>query len=411
MIHGGSFCNHCIEGVSIFAQSTPNADTFYWHHSNRTWEQIPTPTSTPTPTPTSTSTAGGFEARTFHVAVQLGENMFICGGLGTSHAGVSSVWLLHVPTRQWRLLLTGIAAPAALASAAVVGPWSFIVAGGSINFNQTKLVYRYDWNHETQQLNPKQVNLLPGSADVMLDGLALWYYNKTLVTFGGLSTLPTNMMLQLSVGCDAGLYSPDIEQYFCMPCPLGQYEEFTGATKCGGQCPAHLTTPTVGSNSSAACTSCEPSACQHGRCYVMGDLSFACECNFGFQGPQCSEPVLYIVLGVLLGTLLLTAIVIKVVQRLRKRYKYNIELYGRLLEEKEEEIDRLWQISATDLKRIKSIGTGSYGEVFVAKYQGMVVAVKQLRDFHLMLDETSATTFMAEGGVWLFFFSFFCVFL
>eukprot|EP00039_Didymoeca_costata_P033638 m.43351 g.43351 ORF g.43351 m.43351 type:complete len:716 (+) comp9970_c0_seq2:282-2429(+) len=127
----------------------------------------------------------------------------------------------------------------------------------------------------------------------------------------------------------------------------------------------------------------------------------SCKCSDGYElrGGNCVQVKesykIYLVLGLVLGTFIGSAIVMMVLNLRSKfqRLRTNLDEHEKLLHVRDTEVMELksgWDILQADvtlLERIDHESLGSFGEVYRAEWDGLIVAVKRLRRSLFEFDE------------------------
>eukprot|EP00055_Hartaetosiga_balthica_P016027 m.98859 g.98859 ORF g.98859 m.98859 type:complete len:1251 (-) comp9023_c2_seq2:133-3885(-) len=213
--------------------------------------------------------------------------------------------------------------------------------------------------------------------------------NETLTVWGGgsIDGVASANFLFYVVGCLPGHNSTIREITRCMPCPLGSYAPNSGTENCI-PCPSHLTTQSTGAHSILECQVCVPDYCMSGTCVVSGFFEPSCICDIGWGGGRCQTNFLQqISIGVFICIVIIVALYIayrRFKKRLAKVVSYNL-LQEQLLEETKGELlelEQAWSIHPDEieyLKRIDVESPGGFGQVWLAKFSDIKVAVKQLK--------------------------------
>jgi hypothetical protein len=212
---------------------------------------------------------------------------------------------------------------------------------------------------------------------------------------------------EMTPGCEAGHWSPDWTTIPCQECPPGSFAG-AGAKTCF-PCPDGLSTFDIPASSIDKCL-CDPSYCVYGLCFVAKTNSnehrkAECQCNIGFMGRKCDQPTYFIIAAVSLVALV---IVVVSVLLLKQMIKYKKQKIVREIEL--EEMRSVWTIDSSEiqlLERIDNGAPGSYGDVYMARYRDIRVALKKLklqtrefeRDF---LKETELMKSMRHPNIVLF---------
>lgn len=170
--------------------------------------------------------------------------------------------------------------------------------------------------------------------------------------------------------------SPSDSNTFCSVCPSGSFSPKTDS-QCIS-CPVGLTTEMTLSTSVSNCTQCVPDYCNNGMCVVVQEgLSpgSVCHCDAGYSGNRCQYPTYFLIATGLIAICLLAALGGFLVCRYRRRKNRR----EKKLVRKVIELTDVWQINGAEVTLMGRIGGGSYGEVFLADYRDMTVAIKILR--------------------------------
>eukprot|EP00056_Hartaetosiga_gracilis_P004239 m.72841 g.72841 ORF g.72841 m.72841 type:complete len:1162 (-) comp11758_c2_seq4:142-3627(-) len=218
---------------------------------------------------------------------------------------------------------------------------------------------------------------------------SLLVFNETLVMWGGATPdgIASTAFVYNVLGCLPGHNATSEKVRDCQPCPKGTYAANSGATTCFA-CPQHLTTPTTGAMTLLECQQCVERFCAAGVCVVSNFFEPSCVCPFGRGGPRCRINYLQqAVISVLVCVLIIVVLVIayrKFKKRLARIESYNL-LQEQLLEETKGELMELEQASSIQpdeieyIRRIDLDSPGGFGQVWLAKFSDVKVAVKQLK--------------------------------
>ena len=321
--------------------------------------------------------------RTYHSVAVINSSMIVFGGRSESRECLHDLWSLNIDTLQWRLLTANDDGPQptkrnfCYSSVLGVGPQLLVTTGCSHssierhpndcstgNLQQTWLYLPHlaKWSFVSWI---RDINTRLGSA--------MFMYKNYVV----LPDVEGRAKLHyISPQCPHGLASSNIKQFPCQRCPIGKFTTIT-RNKCE-KCPRGLTTPTKGSFSIFNCSVCIPSVCIHGDCFVQqkdGRPFPVCNCMVGFMGTNCSLPTFYIIAA----TILLVAILIVCGTCGFLHFKKRKQQRERQLCHQVKELTSAWQVNVSELTIHNRIGSGGFGEVFMADYRDLTVAVKFLR--------------------------------
>lgn len=215
------------------------------------------------------------------------------------------------------------------------------------------------------------LSVSPDSSSTWSYSLFLW--KDTLMIFD--SSGP--QLFYSYLGCPAGYASPNMSSLAtpCTPCSLGYYSS-SAARKCT-PCPNNLLTKSEAAVSIYQCEVCD-GYCQYGVCLVVqsdGQPRPACQCTLGFSGDHCQYPTYYLItFGVVVFLVVFATGIIVPVKIWIKRRNREKELVDHVAE-----LQSVWQIKGQEVIIQERIGSGGYGEVFLAEYRNIPVAVKLLR--------------------------------
>eukprot|EP00045_Choanoeca_perplexa_P018303 m.286233 g.286233 ORF g.286233 m.286233 type:complete len:1184 (+) comp17778_c0_seq16:3812-7363(+) len=335
----------------------------------------------------------------------------ILGGRCPS-GSLSDLWEFSLVERLWRMLApnplkTGLVFASALP---FLDPDRLLVVGGATQAsairNPTALA---SGDQTVTTLSAWIVALTDGTATaVQLDSVAGRCQANVVampsrldgfaVRFMGGITNGTYAMnpIALNVGCNPGSYSQSIQNKPCQPCPKGFYSDVPGAIACNGRCTTGVTTPGVGSNSKSDCSVCEADTCHgHGQCHVTTGYSYLCRCYWGYGlSKDCNSPTeALVIVGSCIAMLLVGAGLSTFHRRMRKLRAHGVHVYSQLVEREEEvrELNKDWLINKDELEFLKQLDEGTYAQVWLAKWQKDLVAVKRLTESLQALSETDDT--------------------
>lgn len=253
--------------------------------------------------------------------------------------------------------------------------------------SQAKGVY----NHHTLLDDESQQLVVFGGVLEELDSVGT-------VTFAKLVS-PTDDAVVFKPGCPAGHSSTNLLEYPCSRCPLGTYSSADGAGQCM-PCAQDITTNKTGSQTAASCSQCRAGFCNSGKCSIDPEANRpTCKCQAGFSSfDNCFFPVYYVAGAVVF--VIAAVIVGCLLNRSRKKAKLAREKAFELRQKRREieQLNAAWEIEASELnfmRRLDSDWPGGFGEVHLAGYRDILVAVKKLQR-HLT-DEENAETFRHEA--------------
>eukprot|EP00051_Salpingoeca_urceolata_P010285 m.125262 g.125262 ORF g.125262 m.125262 type:complete len:1355 (-) comp16649_c0_seq1:659-4723(-) len=386
--------------------------------SSGTWEPV---TSEPHPCARSWGTSAvlteGVENPNFVIFGGIG--VACIGRTGTPVAGSQGavlgddVWALDLVTRKWRFVQISQQGPPPLFASAgtSLSPSKFIVAGGFVGIGQilsSATVYigsfqpdgTFSWyGSDMSQADSRgaaTMSVVPGTEvlTVILGG----------VREDGVQGLKFVSQERLvAVGCNPGSFSPNFDSVDCALCPVGTYSMVAGATMCTS-CPGDSTSLLVGASSKQLCTVCQPGICNgHGSCDVSPEtFRGSCTCNPGYTGENCETNALGIALGTVFAGLLIAALGALYYRRSKRSLRMLMEettLTKQLLDSNQlelAELERSWQIRQDEIDYKRHVGSGGFGEVWLAEYMDRPVAVKRLKESVQLWDDLAVEEFQAE---------------
>lgn len=346
-------------------------------------------------------------ARYAHTAVQtydsnLSSDVMVIFGGTNGTAVFADVWKFVFTTRQWHKLNPfGTRVPAVYGHTAVIlGPFMVVIGGcsqapnNSITVNvpfpvcpsgnltsQTFYLHVSDgywYELQTLEGTPRYLH-----TTLVHSGVSLTYGG-----FNGTFNIYDDIQL-LNPGCNLGQRG-QFGKGTCVDCPIGTYSDTSGPD-CF-KCNTLFTTSTIGSVSDANCSICEDHLCRRGGiCTVTkGNYAFDCDCSFLFPGRTCDSlwP-----LGAFMSTCLLVLLIPTIYFIIKMvRYRKQVNRHAELLTKQQTEIRNLvqgWKINPEEIEYLNRIGSGSYGEVWRAKYREMIVAVKKIENVEVMFGPES----------------------
>ncbi|XP_065181135.1 uncharacterized protein LOC135811817 [Sycon ciliatum] len=192
-------------------------------------------------------------------------------------------------------------------------------------------------------------------------------------------------LFNVQPACPTGSYTGNFSSDSCHLCDEFSYTDESGARECV-QCAGQSMTGVRGATAIGNCSRCVPDVCHgNGECTVTAVTGVAsCSCEFGFvPSDNCLLPIYYLLIcfAILLQVLLVLSIV---VYRKYTRHRRAERTKARQLRISRKEVSDLasaWEISSDEIvlkKRIDTDSPGGFGEVWLAEYRDMQVAVKKL---------------------------------
>ncbi|XP_065191696.1 uncharacterized protein LOC135822799 [Sycon ciliatum] len=380
-------------------------------------------------------------ARFGHTAQHALGVIYMFGGADASGviAQDEAFWAFNIASRVWinlsRRIKPGSSTPFQrfFHSSALIGQSKFAIAGGCIEriehfgtsagciFCRSRLVlddstWVYDARSPAEWQPIVGDDLISrrtasstviGTARAMhtLSGVTTRNGTSLLVLFGGFSKCLSAVLdvstLVMDPACNRGYYAANFTSDRCLACDNTSYSSYAGRPFCD-QCPSETKTAAVGSTAISACSLClSDSFCNNrGVCEVKkarGVYTPTCtSCNdFGYvPSDECKSPIYaFIIVGSILGVLAVLAIVLVAinVRRIVQARHEN----ERLLRNSRREISEMtdaWKIDSTEIvlkSRIDLDCPGGFGEVWLADYRDMKVAVKTISAGQLMLNPTA----------------------
>ncbi len=236
-------------------------DLWAWQSSTQTWREL-----------------SGGPALYVHGAALVGSTVYVFGGLEANTLNPSGLlYAYNIFTNGWTVVQSisgSFPAPRAAMSVFPLGGngLGFIISGGA-SAQQTVLNESWVFYVDEQRWYMLQAG----------GGLTVWGAAAAVSTnsegtrffvFGGTnnSFLPQSVLQTITLGCNAGDYSPDFLSTSCRPCSVGYYSGSPGTLSCdtlAHKCRAPFTTKTVGSTSEDQCNVCLSQHCNnHGSCSV-----------------------------------------------------------------------------------------------------------------------------------------------
>ena len=260
-----------------------------------------------------------------------------------------------------------------------------------------------------QQYSPSGTFLCPGvrgAQGAYVDMGSNYYSFCACACSSGYAGYPPNCE-QCTVGHFAGAEG----LHECMACPSGTYSDVVGSRQCE-RCPVGTHGPNAGMSKCFQCdensfsgvegqTQCTPCPANS---YSKAGASSCSPCDFGFVtvGQIACFPLIFVLMPVLAAILFISILgALAAVALALLAYKFLLPAIKVYLEEKKErELTVLYQklsagealsnlrIKFSDINFEEKIGSGSFGIVYRAVWQGTRVAVKELQD-GMLFDEDS----------------------
>ena len=220
-------------------------------------------------------------------------------------------------------------------------------------------------------------------------------FESKLLVYGGIGSdgAVVDTMLTLQPGCNPG-EEGDFFTDGCRPCDVGYYSDNSGPA-CD-KCSLFFSTKSHGSSSSTNCSECSEICDFGGTCVASRpNIEYECHCRFPFSGNTCKSfwPLLVFTASVLVSIAVIF-LIYKIVQYVKRARRD-----AQNLQERENEIDDLlegWRIEGDEIKFVNKIGEGGFGEVWLAEYREMQVAIKILNENERLFVNNSNEQFQQE---------------
>ena len=216
-----------------------------------------------------------------------------------------------------------------------------------------------------------------------------------IVIYGGIDneTKVSEDVFTLHPGCNMG-EEGDFFTNGCRACDVGYYSSESGPS-CD-RCSLFFSTNSSGSTSADDCTVCSGICSYGGKCTVLRpNVEYECKCIFPFSGNTCGSfwPLLVFVASIL-ATVAVATLIYKIVQYVKRARRDAKDLRA-----KDDEIVHLidgWRIVDDEVRFEAKIGEGGFGEVWLAEYREMDVAVKILNENEQLFVANSQEQFQQE---------------
>ena len=198
-----------------------------------------------------------------------------------------------------------------------------------------------------------------------------------MIIYGGLkaNNLTSVELLVLRPSCNPGMWG-SMADTGCSDCPIGTYSEHSSPEY--QFCSNFFTTNQTGSRSYDNCNICHGICSNGGSCVVTKpNVGYECSCPVLFTGPTCGNvgPVLGLASGIT-GGLILLYLIVRLV-----RYFRRVKEDAQTIRERDAYIGDFIEggrIAERELTFGRSLGMGAFGEVMLAEYREIQVAVKIL---------------------------------
>lgn len=307
----------------------------------------------------------------------------------------NQLWLYNHAAKTWTLPeQAGSVPPPRFGHAAkTLAGGRLVLVGGFDTDNVMKDGWIYDVNiNEWREI----LTLTTGVDDYPLfrgyHSLTYHAESKSLVVFGGTTldksdrpVVPGNVAV-LQPGCNKGKYSQDFADTACEECPVGQFASEPGAMQCA-DCPAGLQTADTGCTAAQNCSVCAEGWCNgheiectsHDANDGSGNMVPKCSCQHFYAGTNCEKFAKGWLAGFgVSGAVFVLLLVLKVRQHYTSKHKELLADW-QMISDENAELRSNWEIFPDDLQFKEEVAHGMYGEVWIAKYQHLTVAVKKLK--------------------------------
>jgi N-acetylneuraminic acid mutarotase len=334
-------------------------------------------------------------ARMGHSALPITDNtgMILFGGTN-GQSVLDDVWIYTYSSNEWERLETS--SSSILESEASVGRYGHaavvmghhLIVHGGCTLPPSKL--DVDWQHLPPCLSEGRsratmyfditmktwrVLEVMNSLSLLFHKAVLW--RKEIVIFGGLKAndMPSDQMLTFRPSCNPGMRGSLIG-LGCNDCPKGMYSENSGP-ECT-YCNNFFTTSQTGSRSFNDCNICYGVCSNGGLCIVtIPNFRYECRCPALFTGPTCGNigPALGVASGIT-GGLILFYLIVRIVKYCRRVKEDAIRIRDR--DVYIGDFIEGGRIAERELTLGQRLGMGAFGEVRLAEYREIQVAVKIL---------------------------------
>ncbi|XP_065178459.1 uncharacterized protein LOC135809116 [Sycon ciliatum] len=378
-----------------------------------------------------------------HTAVVYGDDVIVFGGAqfdgfesGFNLAPQNRTWRLHraLGDCHWEEIITTHAADSASQSnvlqarlwhTSVVFGAQMVVAGGCIPvLTCADLAYPLACCHDAHIIMTHVwvLNLVTWewtyivirSSDLMYSGMhtAVATDHRMLIFDGlrGSITASPNRIYrydllrkdyQVMLASPAGKSSNSFSDFNWTTCPVDSYGDQVGSKTCS-PCPERTNTERPGATSLESCRFCSSdTVCYgHGTCVVDEYFQPHCDCQLGYLSTDnCRLPLAFLYMGSGILFLILMIVCLVLCRMYKKKNKVEALVQRRLMRSQSQvaQLNLAWQIDYGELgmdKRVDGETPGAFGEVWLATYRDMPVAVKKLKA--VQIDPRSRLDFERE---------------
>ncbi|XP_062510364.1 uncharacterized protein LOC134186411 isoform X2 [Corticium candelabrum] len=351
-------------------------------------------------------------ARAGHSAVTLLDGrVMVFGGMSSSLQSTNELWEYDCEINRWTEIHSDYhSPPASVYHSAAVWGYKMFIHGGcetptfEVPFwrhflNCERLVHnQYVWMFDGTTHSWSRLHMMDGPTARYGHSIAILRVsnNPELLLFGGFelaantlgaSVRPDGTSFTTNLGCNAGEFSRNFSKYPCRLCNNGTYAMYPGTRICNS-CPSGTTTKSAGSLNRTKCTVCASDPCHgRGKCHVLANSHIQCTCHFGFDSEsKCTQVQKSVVLfaAIILLSFVVLAIVVLLVVRHRLYKQRQMEAFRtiQLSQKAMEDLQAAFQIESSEItfrERVDRDSPGSFGEVWLAEYRELPVAVKKLK--------------------------------